>query len=131
MTPPPAASPKANAGPSGRAPGGGVTPVPRFWRPQILALGALTVFAWLVWAGDSPAKMTEEIAEVPEQLGLWVGTRIESDPRALEILETDDVALMEYLSKVDGPVSAARFFGVDRTTIWRRMRLAYGRRKGR
>ena len=125
MTPPLTPPPKADVGPKGRGAGGGVTPVPRCWRPQILALGALTAFAWLVWTGDSPAKMTEETSEVPEQLGLWGGTRIESDPRALEILETDDVALMEYRMGEEPPVWFARVSGFGNRAAFHPPELCY------
>ena len=96
-------------------------------RPAVVAMGALVLFAWLVWASRAPVKVaaTQHVSEVPQQLGLWQGRPLETDPRALEILETDDVAFMEYRLGKEPPVWFARVAGFGNRAAFHPPELCY------
>ena len=64
--------------------------------PAVAALLALLVFGWVLWTGESPARAKQRVSPMPSQVGLWTGRSLEVDKRTREILETDEVALMEY-----------------------------------
>ena len=64
--------------------------------PAVVALLVLLVFGWVLWTGESPARAKQRVNQVPSQVGLWTGRSLEVDERTRQILETDEVALMEY-----------------------------------
>ncbi len=78
-----------------------VIPLPR---PQPLAFGLLALATAALWAGPKAATSRplsggtapSVRAAIPEAVGLWTGRPMPVEQRALEILETDDVSLMEY-----------------------------------
>jgi len=112
--------------------------------PRIAAFVILGSFAWLVWAGSptngnsalaargesdelvSTVALSQLDSAVKPQLGIWHGTLIETDPRALEILETDDVDLMEYrMGEADPPVWFARVAGFGKRAAFHPPELCY------
>ena len=73
--------------------------------PALLALLVIFLFGWVLWSGESPSRAKGPMAPVPSQVGLWSGTSLAVDDQTRAILETDEVALMEYrLSKGEPPV---------------------------
>ena len=76
------------------------------FQPQSLALLVMAGAAWMVWAGNRPilSTKTDMAAAVPERLGPWRGKSVGVEQRALDILETDDVSLMEYRLGQEPPV---------------------------
>ena len=89
---------------------------------RLFALGVLVFFAVALrlgptlFAGATPAAATvsrskEQAAEtvpfrvsVPRTLGLWTGQTVALEERAPQILETDDIAVMEYHLGLEPPV---------------------------
>lgn len=66
-------------------------------RPRSIAFALLLAAAALLWAGErSMVRVAGQVPSTPAMLGAWSGREIPPDPRAIEILETSDVALMEY-----------------------------------
>ena len=66
---------------------------------------------WLVWSGQTVAHTTTSSVSPPTRLGLWTGTPLPVEPRTVDILETEDVALMEYRLGEEPPVWFARVSG--------------------
>ena len=63
---------------------------------------------------------------MPSQLGPWVGTPVPVEQRALEILETDDVTLMDYrLSTAEPPVWFAQVAGFGNRAAFHPPELCY------
>lgn len=79
--------------------------------PRLLALAVLGVAASLVLAGRPHPHPAASPAAMPEQLGLWMGQPLPVEERAKAMLETDDVAVMEYRLGKDAPVWLARVAG--------------------
>ena len=96
-------------------------------QPKSVALTILAFFAWLLWAGQSSARATTQLTPpVPSQLGPWVGTPVPVEQRALEILETDDVTLMDYrLGKSEPPVWFAQVAGFGKRAAFHPPELCY------
>jgi len=98
---------------------------PALLRPRVVAFGLLALCGWLVWAGDTPAKMTQDAVPVPDQVGEWTGIPVDVDQRAIEILETDDVALMEYRQGEESPVWFAQVAGFGNRAAFHPPELCY------
>ncbi len=100
--------------------------MPRLDRPPVLALALLAGAAWLLWAGERPAAGAADTAPpVPEQLGSWHGALLPTDARAVEILETDDVTLMEYRTGQEPPLWFARVAGFGKRAAYHPPELCY------
>lgn len=93
--------------------------------PQWLAFISLSVCAWLVWAGHAPSAVSQDAPPVPSQLGLWAGTPLDVEDRTLEILETDDVAMMEYRLGAEPPVWLAQVAGFGTRAAFHPPELCY------
>ena len=111
-----------------------------FGGPQSLALLLLALASGFVWLGQTPvesraspasggtsrgAKATIASVPIPNQLGLWTGRPLEVTARAREILETDDVALMEYRLGAESPVWLARVAGFGNRAAFHPPELCY------
>ena len=97
----------------------------RFAPPKVAALIVLTGFAWLLWAGKPVAIATQEVAPVPATLGLWTGKPLAVDARAVEILETDNLELMEYRLGQEPPVWFAQVAGFGNRAAFHPPELCY------
>lgn len=93
--------------------------------PRWLAFASLSVCAWLVWAGHVPTAVSQDAPPVPSRLGLWAGTPLEVEDRTLEILETDDVAMMEYRLGAEPPVWLAQVAGFGTRAAFHPPELCY------
>ena len=81
-------------------------------RPKLFAFLALVLFSWLLGVGDRAPRGEVRTFPIPARLAnLWTGIPIETDQKATEILETDDVTLMEYRLGQEPPVWFARVGG--------------------
>jgi EpsI family protein len=90
-------------------------------------LGVLALSASVLWAAQrapSPAAGPSALP-VPERVGLWTGRPIEVPHRSLEILETDDVALMEYRLGQEPPLWFARVAGFGKRAAFHPPELCY------
>ena len=97
-----------------------------FGGPPSVALLLFALTIGLLWLGQTTAKATIIVtAPVPHQLGLWTGRPLEVTARAREILETDDVALMEYRLGAEPPVWLARVAGFGNRTAFHPPELCY------
>lgn len=80
--------------------------------PPIIPLIVLAAFTSLLWAGRSSYTRAAAAAPaVPRTIGEWVGTPVPVDPRTVDILETADVALMEYRAGQEPPIWFAQVSG--------------------
>ena len=103
-------------------------PVPRapFWfRPQLAAGLLLALASCLLWAGQSRAKPSVESTPAPTILGPWVGKPLEVTNQVTQILETNDVALMEYRLGQEPPVWFARVAGFGKRAAFPPPELCY------
>ena len=89
----------------------------------VLALSAVVILAGQRAAGSAAAAETSQ--PVPKRVGLWTGQPIEVSPRSLEILETDDVALMEYRLGEEPPLWFARVAGFGKRAAFHPPELCY------
>ena len=82
-------------------------------RPQPIAFCAVTLAASLVWLGSGPAsRATAGVpVAVPARLGAWRGAAVPLERKVYDILETEDVAVMEYTRGTEPPVWLARVAG--------------------
>ena len=96
-----------------------------FKRPQVAAFIVLTGFAWLLWAGKPPVTATHEVAQAPARLGLWTGKPLPVDAKALDILETDNLTLMEYRLGQEPPVWFAQVAGFGNRAAFHPPELCY------
>ena len=95
-------------------------------RPRPIAFVLLVTAASLLWAGQSPAHRTMTSPErMPTTVGFWVGAPLTVSARAREILETDDVALMEYRRGEESPVWLARVAGFGTRAAFHPPELCY------
>jgi len=91
-----------------------------------VAFGLLLACGWLLWAGDVPANTSvAEALPAPDRVGEWVGTSVDVDQRAIEILETEDVVLMEYRQGDAPPVWFARVSGFGNRAAFHPPELCY------
>ncbi|MDP3703157.1 MAG: EpsI family protein [Candidatus Omnitrophota bacterium] len=94
--------------------------------PSSIAFIVLALSACALWAGQSAATTTEqEVSAPPERVGLWAGKALEVDQRAVEILETDDVSLMEYRLGDEPPVWFSRVAGFGKRAAFHPPELCY------
>ena len=93
--------------------------------PSTVAFVVLAGSAGLLWAGNAPAKTTHEVHAVPAVLGPWQGKTLEVDRRTEEILETSDVALMEYRLGNESPVWFAQVAGFGKRAAFHPPELCY------
>ena len=95
-------------------------------RPRPIALGLLALCTWLVWMGQAPANVPQRRASAaPSRCGLWEGTPLAVEQRALEILETDDVTTMEYRLGEEPPVWLAQVAGFGNRAAFHPPELCY------
>ncbi|PIQ84720.1 MAG: EpsI family protein [Candidatus Omnitrophica bacterium CG11_big_fil_rev_8_21_14_0_20_63_9] len=96
-------------------------------RPRIAAFVLLVACATLLWAGQLRAKPSVSVSEpVPTQLGAWHGEPVPVDSRAIEILETSDVTLMEYRTQPEEtPIWFARVSGFGNRAAFHPPELCY------
>ncbi len=103
------------------------------WMARLLAFAFCFLATSIVWqkpAGSqrearSAAGSVVEAATVPTELGSWKGTAIEVSHRAIEILETPDVALMEYRLGKEPPLWFARVSGFGNRAAFHPPELCY------
>mgnify|MGYP000088376127 CR=1 FL=1 len=100
-------------------------PNKRWLGPYLAAVTAISVCGWLVWAGNAPSPAPVSTTGVPTQLGLWSGTVIETDPRTIEILETEDVALREFQLGNGPPVWFAQVSGFGQRAAYHPPEVCY------
>ena len=99
--------------------------VPRV-SPHTVALAVLALSAGALWAGQRAATTTEQaVSAPPERFGLWAGKPLEVDQRAVEILETDDVSLMEYRLGDEPPVWFSQVAGFGKRAAFHPPELCY------
>ena len=97
-------------------------------RPQSIALVVLVGGAVLVWAGR--ARATPSIAHmspqaIPTMVGSWVGAAVPIDERVFQILETRDVASMEYRFGQEPPVWLAQVAGFGNRAAFHPPEICY------
>ena len=97
-------------------------------RPQSIALVVLVGGAALVWAGR--ARVTPSIAHmspqaIPATVGSWVGAAVPIDERVFQILETRDVASMEYRLGQEPPVWLAQVAGFGNRAAFHPPEICY------
>lgn len=106
----------------------------RLRSPQFVAVVTLALGAWGVWreAATSAAYCTtlrshvaHPAMQAPAHLGEWVGKPLAVGGRAIEILETDAVTLMEYRSGESLPVWLAQVDGVGNRAAFHPPELCY------
>ena len=97
----------------------------KFFRPHVVALAVLTCSAWGLWAGNAPAKTTQDVGTIPTTLGPWEGKPLEVDQRAVEILETENVSLMEYRLGAEPPVWFSQVAGFGKRAAFHPPELCY------
>ena len=111
---------------------------PRVPPPQVAALAALALSVGLLRLGppmlssdaSHEAVRGQPVAEpdassVPQEIGLWKGRSLQADQRAVEILETDDVTLMEYQMGKEPPVWFAQVAGFGNRAAFHPPELCY------
>lgn len=96
-----------------------------FLSPQSAALAILAFAAALLCLSQPKAKATAPPTPAPEALGEWIGTPLTVEPRAVQILETDDVALMEYRHGQEPPVWLARVSGFGNRAAFHPPEICY------
>ncbi len=96
------------------------------WRPRVAAFAILGLATWILRVGEpAHAVLSEGGHDVPTRLGLWTGRPLEVTDRAKEILETGDVALMEYRLGDEPPVWFAQVAGVGTRAAFHPPELCY------
>jgi len=98
--------------------------------PRAACFIVLAASAGLLWAGrPSRAALApaagQSAALAPAAVGPWNGTPIPVDQRAVQILETDDVALMEYRLEGGSPVWFAKVAGFGNRAAFHPPELCY------
>lgn len=83
------------------------------------------VFAWLVHGTLPQAPVPMALKPVPTELGLWSGSVIETDPRALALLETENVILREYRLGEEPPVWFAQVAGFGQRAAYHPPEICY------
>jgi len=82
-----------------------------FRHPPTVALLILALANVLLWKGPAPAAGEPLQPPLPKAVGEWQGIPGQVDARTLEILGTDDVALMEYRKEGEPSVWLSRVAG--------------------
>jgi len=97
--------------------------------PQVAALALCVASAW--WSHSSTSAPALKVSRPPSnvlapgQLGLWVGKALPVDHRAVDVLETDQVALMEYWLGAEPPVWFAQVAGFGTRAAFHPPELCY------
>lgn len=100
-------------------------PVPRPPFPVVAAFAVLALSAWSLWAGQRAPAVEQDVPPPPQRLGLWTGQPLAVDQRAVEILETDDVSLMEYRLGDEPPVWFSQVAGFGKRAAFHPPELCY------
>ena len=93
--------------------------------PSSIAFIVLALSAWALWAGQRAPAIEQDVPPPPQRLGLWTGQPLDVDQRAIEILETDDVSLMEYRLGDEPPVWFSRVAGFGKRAAFHPPELCY------
>lgn len=93
--------------------------------PSSLAFVVLALSTWALWAGQYAPAIEQDVPPPPTQLGLWTGQPLDVDQRAVEILETDDVSLMEYRMGDEPPVWFSQVAGFGKRAAFHPPELCY------
>ena len=94
----------------------------------LAAAAVLAAGWWGLRVTDTPfsaSSSTQSIAAPRTLAGVWTGTTLPSDPRALSLLETDDVTLMEYRLGQEPPVWLVRVGGFGTRAAFHPPELCY------
>ena len=97
----------------------------RLLSPQMAALALLAFATGLLCLSQPQARATAASTPAPTTLGAWTGTPIAPTPRAIEILETDDVSLMNYQMGEERPVWFARVSGFGNRAAFHPPEICY------
>ena len=97
--------------------------------PRTLSFIALVTAVVLLWAGRpsraASALGVPEAVLIPAAVGAWSGKRLPVVDRAVQILETDEVALMEYRRGQESPVWLAHVAGFGNRAAFHPPELCY------
>lgn len=100
-------------------------------RPQWMAVMLLMASSGVLYfrpprqAAFLPDHPALQASSTPAVVGAWQGKPLAVDPRAVEILETEDVALMEYRRKHEPPVWLAQVAGFGNRAAFHPPELCY------
>jgi len=95
-------------------------------QPTSSAFIVLAVSAGLVWSGQGRATtMTAAPSQVPIQFGAWSGKALPVEQNVIDILETPDVALMEYHLGQGAPIWFAQVSGFGKRAAFHPPELCY------
>ena len=94
-------------------------------RPPVIALTAFAGFTWLLAAGKPSTGTAPLSAPLPPIVGSWTGTPVAVSQQTVAILETDDVALMEYRLDPAPPVWVAQVAGFGNRAAFHPPELCY------
>ena len=94
-------------------------------RPHAVALVVMALSTWALWAGHTGPAVEQDVPPPPTHLGLWTGQPLDVDQRAVEILETDDVSLMEYRLGDEPPVWFSQVAGFGKRAAFHPPELCY------
>jgi len=94
--------------------------------PRVAAFVVLSFAAWGLRAGEPVhAVVAESLHAVPAHIGPWIGRSLEVAERTKNILETGDVALMEYRLGGEPPVWFAQVAGFGTRAAFHPPELCY------
>lgn len=95
--------------------------------PALVAFALLSATAGLVWWEPAalPPTGVAVATPAPAQVGAWQGKRLGVDARAVAILETDDVALLEYVRGTEPPIWLAQVGGFGNRAAFHPPELCY------
>ena len=107
-------------------------------KPYLAAFVALAFCAGILWVGlpqrstmerqsgdRSATAPQQDVASVPRQLGLWTGKPLEVAERTRDILETDNVAMMEYHLGKEPPLWFSQVAGFGNRASFHPPELCY------
>lgn len=103
--------------------------------PRSVALIIFVLCGWILWKGelsqaastnsDQISSISAQVSAVPAQLGAWIGSPIEVTDKVVDILETNDVALMEYKMGDEPPIWFAQVSGFGNRAAFHPPELCY------
>ncbi len=93
--------------------------------PALIAVLLVMLSAGAVWTQPWATTAAPAASAVPADLGLWTGKPLPVSDRALEILETDDVRLMEYRLGNEPPLWFAQVAGFGNRAAFHPPELCY------
>lgn len=97
----------------------------KLMRPHAVALAVMALSTWALWAGQRAPAIAQDVPAPPTHLGLWTGQPLDVDQRAVDILETDDVSLMEYRLGEELPVWFSQVAGFGKRAAFHPPELCY------